>query len=73
MAERQSYSRLKKEERMHSQIHVSQAEFVPPPQCPHCGGQMRLVPIVNDSSGHGMRTFECPLYQHDQAAVVRFG
>jgi len=34
---------------MHSQIHVSQAEFAQPPQCPSCGGQMRLVPIVNDS------------------------
>ena len=35
---------------MYSQIHVSQAEFVQPPQCSHCGGQMRLVPIVYDSS-----------------------
>jgi hypothetical protein len=58
---------------MHSQIHVSQAEFVQPPQCSHCGGQMRLVPIVYDSSGHGMRIFECPLCQHDEPVVVRFG
>lgn len=58
---------------MHSQMHVSQAEFVQPPQCPHCGGQMRFVPIVNDSNGHGMRTFECPLCQHDEAVVVQFG
>jgi hypothetical protein len=58
---------------MYSQIHVSQAEFVQPPQCPNCGGQMRFVPIVNDSSGHGMHTFECPLCQHDEAVVVRFG
>jgi len=58
---------------MHSQINVLQAEFAQPPQCPYCGGQMRLVPIVNDSGGHDMRTFECPLCQHDQAKVVRFG
>jgi hypothetical protein len=54
-------------------VHVSQAEFAQPPQCPYCGGQMRPVPIVNDSGGHDMRTFECPLCQHDQAKVVRFG
>jgi hypothetical protein len=58
---------------MHSQVRVSQVEFVQPPQCPHCGGLMRPVPIVNDSSGFGMRTFECALCQHDQAVVVRFG
>jgi transcription elongation factor Elf1 len=57
---------------MHSQIHVS-AEFVQPPQCPHCGGQMRFVPIVNERSDHGMRTFECPLCQHDEAVVLRLG
>jgi hypothetical protein len=34
---------------------------------------MRFVPIVNDSNGHGMRTFECPLCQHDEAVVVQFG
>ena len=58
---------------MQSQIHVSQAVFAQPPQCPRCGGQMRLVPIVNDGSGDDMRTFECPLCQHDRAIAVRFG
>ena len=58
---------------MHSQIHALQAEFLQPPQCPHCGGQMRFVPIVNDSGNYGMPTFECPLCQHDEAVVARFG
>jgi len=58
---------------MHPPIHASQAEFVQPPQCPHCGGQMRFVPLLNDSGSYGMRTFECPLCQHDEAVVARFG
>jgi hypothetical protein len=42
------------------------------PACPTCTAQMYLARIEPEKPGYDLRTFECPMCQHVERAVVRF-
>jgi hypothetical protein len=42
------------------------------PECPRCGTQMMLARIMPGSLGHELRTFECPMCEHSEGALVKF-
>ena len=42
------------------------------PACPTCTAQMYLARIEPEKPGYDLRTFECPMCQHVETAVVQF-
>ncbi len=42
------------------------------PECPKCATQMYLARIEPEKPGYDLRTFECPMCQHVDRAVVQF-
>ena len=42
------------------------------PECPTCSAQMYLTRIEPEKPGFDLRTFECPMCQHVERAVVHF-
>ena len=41
-------------------------------ECPRCSAQMYLARIEPEKPGYDLRTFECPMCQHVESAVVQF-
>ena len=42
------------------------------PACPACATPMWLARIEPYKPDHDSRTFECPLCQHEQTAIVKY-
>jgi predicted RNA-binding Zn-ribbon protein involved in translation (DUF1610 family) len=43
------------------------------PECPKCGTEMMLARIMPEAPGEERRTFECPMCEHSESALVPVG
>ena len=55
-----------------SEYTLANAPIIVRPECPTCTAQMYLGRIEPEKPGYDLRTFECPMCQHVERAVVRF-
>jgi hypothetical protein len=43
------------------------------PECPKCGTEMMLARIMPEGPGEERRTFECPMCEHSESALLPVG
>jgi Zn-finger nucleic acid-binding protein len=58
---------------MRSQLVPSNSSDIERPTCPDCGQLMWIARITPDAPGYDKRTFDCPVCNISQTAVVRVG
>lgn len=52
---------------------LENAPFHQRPDCPECSTLMHLALIEPEKQGSDIRKFECPLCEHVETIVVKFG
>ena len=55
-----------------SEYTLANAPIIARPECPTCTAHMYLARIEPEKPGYDLRTFECPMCQHVERAVVQF-